>query len=184
MITESIVEILQSKGHYHRVPRPLHIVDVNFEFDAVMVGPENQRGLILILSAEDVPLDSVRRRVDTFSEALKITRSMRPITLVLIRQKSDNADNFDNSAIVALEKLGRVILVDPDKPLEASLHSLLSLNPPSTREPVESADDALRAELGNDSEDPVIRKLLKAAQKGRIDVERTLLEEIDRLAGF
>ena len=50
MITSSVISILQLKGHYSLAHQPMHVADVDFNFDAVLVGPHDQCGLVLLLN--------------------------------------------------------------------------------------------------------------------------------------
>lgn len=180
-MTESIIEMLKSKNNYRQVPQPLSIADVDFQFDfdAVLEGPDDHCGLVLILNSEKAPLYSVQRKIKAFSIVLARTNSMRPITLVLITEK------INDPAIESLEKLCRVITISPNNnDLRTCLRTILPLRLPELVKTRGSTDVTLREELGYDIEDVLISALLKAAQKNSSEVEHTIIEAIDQAANF
>lgn len=181
MIIHSVVDVLESKGNYHRVPQPLHIADVEFQFqfNAVLRGPGDQGSLVLVSSTIDIPISAVERRIKAFSIILGRSGSMRPITLVLI------TGNPNEETITALQDLCRVIVVPSDvEDPKGYLRTLLPLDLPDPVKTMESADIALREELGDNINDPLISKLLKAASKGSTEVELAMRELINHAADF
>ena len=178
MTIESIVEILQLKGHFRQAPKLVHIADADlkFDFDAILVGPGNEGGIVLVLDAADKALGAILRKLKAFSLVLDRSGSMRPMTLVLVTRDPDDPN------IAALEEFTRVIVVSPERDTETCLRALLPLHLPKPLKSTESAEAALRDELGDDIRDPLITRLLKAGLKGSTDVESKMREVIDRLA--
>jgi hypothetical protein len=180
MIIDEIVEILQSqsKGNYRLVSPKVLVADVEFDFDAVMVGPDDQQNIILIYNAQSISLDIVHREIEAFSLILDRTESTRSITLVLITNESNNP------TIKSLETLCRVVIVSPDKAVAESLCRLLPLLSRDTEKTIISAEAALRHELAESSQDPLIIELLNAAYKSDSAVEATMMKKIEAAANF
>jgi len=178
MDTKSISDLLELRGGYKLASQPLRVQDIEFkgDFDAVLVGPNGERGLVLVLDASAVPPKTIQRRLKAVCLALARTGSMRPVTIIV------NAGQvLDPSAIAELEALSRLIVIPADGNPEEYLRSLLRLKLPQGLES-KSADSVLREELGGAIADRFIDALIKAARKSSLDVEATVREYIDRAA--
>ncbi len=149
-------------------------IEFKGDFDAVLEGPDGERGLILVVDASALSLKTVQRRLKAACLALTRTRSMRPTSMVLITEKIP-----DDPALAELQALCRLIVIPAGADAEDCLRSLLRLKLPQ-EQVVRSADAVLREELGGDASDPFVSALMKAARKGPSDVERTVREQIDR----
>ena len=179
MSVDNVIQILERSGGYKRAPQPLRISEVEFKgtFDAVLVGPFDQNGLVLVLGAEPPHVEQVEYAVKAFATALDRVGSMRPFTLVLV-----TTVGVDDPGMVALQDVCRLITVPPKGKLEDHLRVLLPLKLPSPEARKKSADSALRDELGDNKEDPLIDALIRAARKNSGEVQRRMREEINRVA--
>ena len=175
---ERVLTVLEEQGGYRPVRQPLQVVDVDFKFgfDAVLVGPQNQDGLVIVLSAEDAPSGSLQRKVKAFILLLERTGSTRPVSLVLLTAEQST------KPVAALEAICRVILVPDDAEPEQALHPLLPLTIPAVPENLESAEDAINFELGSDAASPLVSALLRAARKGPEDVRDIVRSAVDNVA--
>src|SRR4051794_20126267 len=88
---QDVVDLLERRGGFRTRPKPLHVADIDydFEFDAVLEGPMEARTLILVLVKGATPGAAIERRLRSFSVALRRTGSMRPLTLVLLLESPD-----------------------------------------------------------------------------------------------
>ena len=179
MPVDNIIQILERSGGYRRAPQPLQISEVEFKgmFDAVLVGPMDQNGLVLVLGAESPHIEQIKYAVKAFATALDRAGSMRPFTLVLA-----TTVDVDDRALVALQDYCRVIAVPSSGKAEDYLRVLLPLRLPSPEARKKSADSALREELKDSKEDPLIDALITAARKSSDEVQRKMREEINRVA--
>jgi hypothetical protein len=178
MNAEQVSLLLESRGGYKLTSQPMRIDGIEFsgDFDAVLQGPNDERGLVLVVDASALSLKTVQRRLKAACVALARTKSMRPTSLVLITEKLP-----DDLTVAELEALCRLIVIPAGADAEDCLRSLLRLELPQEKV-VRSADAVLQEELGGDAGDPFVTALIKAVRKGPSDVERTVREQIDRAA--
>jgi hypothetical protein len=181
VLIDDIIRALEKRGGYTRAAEPPLISGVDFKgvFDAVLVGPKDQNGLVLVRGAEIASMGEIRRVVKAFTTALDRTGSTRPITLVLATMVSP-----DDPSILALQDSCRVITVPAGGKLEGYLRVLLPLKLPSRETGTKTADSALRDELEDSLEDPLIAALIRAARKNSDEVQRRMREEINRVAAL
>ena len=173
---ELLTAFLKDKGGYKPTPPPLHILDVDFAFDAVLIGPEDHNGLVLVHEVKNSSLGPISKKLKALSLALERTESTRTVTLLLL------GDLPTTPPLSELNKLCRVIVVSSDATLEESLASILPLELPQAMASTESADAALRAEASFDFSDPLIAKLLKAAKENETEVQKAMRSTIDEIA--
>jgi hypothetical protein len=174
MNTEMIINELVRHG-YQKVPQPLHIADINFDFAGALTGPNNQESLTLVLDGDGQSFAAAQRRLQAFVMVLERTGSTRPINVVVLAKK------VDVKAITALEEVARVVLVNPDRPLEKSLNVLMPLKLPEPIASSGSAETALEEELGG-RPDAVGERLLKAASESADKVESTMRKILQETA--
>jgi hypothetical protein len=166
MTADLVVNELTQHG-YRRIPQPLHVSELNFDFAGALSGPGEEQNLTLILEGEGAALIAAQKRLRAFAVVLDRSGSMRPMTVVVL------AKNPDADALASLEQLARVVVVPPDEPLSESLYTLLPLHLPEPIAPSVSADAALRLELGG-RPDGVAARLLKAAKESGEKVRLTM----------
>jgi hypothetical protein len=180
MNAKSVSDLLESRGGYSSASLPLRVNDIEFrgDFDAVLVGPNGERGLVLVLDAASVPAKTIQRRVKAVCLALARTGSMRPVTIVV-----NAGQALDRHAVAELQALCRLIVIPADGNPEEYLRSLLrlKLKRPQGQES-RSAGAVLREELGGRIADAFVEALIEAARRGPSDVEATVREQIDRVA--
>ena len=164
MSIEQVSELLTTKGGFRRVPKPLHIAELEFgfEFDAVFEGPHDQHGLVLIVDLSRLSLQIVERRVRAFALALSRTNSLRTVCLVLLNPEAGSNDR----TLFALELLCRVILVKSTEDPTFALRGVLPIHLPVPGISVVGADEALAEELKNRPVDELMKQLQKAAKSG------------------
>ncbi len=178
MIVERVSHLLESRGGYRLTSQPMRIDGIEFkgDFDAVLEGPDDERGLVLVVDASALPLKTVLRRLKAACLALTRTRSTRPASVVLITEQTPDAP-----ILAELQALCRLIVIPAGAGPEECLRGLLRLKLPQ-EQTVKSAGTVLEEELGGGATDPFVSALIKAARKGPADVERTVREHIDRAA--
>lgn len=176
MNIELLITFLKDRGRYKPTFPPLHILDVDFAFDAVLIGPEDHNGLVLVHEVRDSSLGSISNELKALSIALQRTESTRAVTLLLV------GDLPMTPPLSELNKLCRVIVVSSEASFEESLASILPLDLPQAIASSESADAALKAEASFDFSDPLISKLLKAAKENETEVQKAMRSTIDEIA--
>jgi hypothetical protein len=166
MNAEMIINALVLNG-YRKVPQPLHVADLNFDFSGALTGPFDQESLTLVLEGEGRALVAAEHRLRAFATVLERTGSVRPINVVVLSKKPDP------DAITALQEVARVVVVDPNRPLIESVNVLLPLQLPEPVASSGSAEAALLEELGA-APDAVSARLLKAARESSEKVRVTM----------
>jgi hypothetical protein len=174
MNTELIVNELARRG-YRKAPQPLHVADIDFDFDAALTGPNDQDSLTLVLEGDPEKLLAAQRRLRAFAIVLERIGSSRPINVVVL------AKHPDPKSLALLEESARVILVEPDVPLEQSLRPLLPLELPQPVDGSVSADSALLDMLGA-RPDTVSSRLIKAARESSEKVQATMRKILQDMA--
>ncbi len=143
----------------------MRIVNLEFDFEAVFVAPDDQYALVLVVEVptlDDSALDTLRRRLDRLSLALTRAESLRPVTLVLVTPKASPR------ALDAIRPLARIVVVSQVDQSEDDLTNalrefrpLLSVAPASS----EAVSDALTRHLGAATADPEVKSLRRAAAR-------------------
>jgi hypothetical protein len=181
--TERIVQTLESVG-YKRVPPPLAIAGLTFDFQAVFLGDERSLDLILVA---DMAFDDQRqllRNVEGVARTLDVIRSKRPITLVLAGPKPSG------DVLEAMSRVCRVLPINSAKTedigsaVRNSLAVLLPLEIPNasaaTAEPMKHVEER-SSELDAD-----VREVIPVAQHGANAVQgalhKLLLQQLPTIA--
>jgi hypothetical protein len=175
----AVVDELQRAGRYHLRPKLLHIADVDydFEFDAVLEGPEDEHNLIFVCYLDGSHTVAIERRLRALSIALRRTGSTRPFSLVLLMSKSDDV------TVTRLQSLCRVFPVLTDGSVPVALAPLLPLPMPTQSQTLVSAVESLRKELGSQVKDgDLAADLIKAAAGDGPAVEKAVLAAIRKAA--
>jgi hypothetical protein len=174
----AVVDVLRQRGAYRECPKPLHIADVDYEFqfDAIMEGPGDDKSLVLVCAADPAVLSALERRVLSLSHALRRVRSTRPLTLVLV------TDNPDPAQLVRLGEACRIIPVTAGQRAEVAIASLLPLPMPVPSHTMRSATEALRQALDSSLDHPLCAALLKAASDRSEAVEKVVLDALKKAA--
>lgn len=175
MRVDAIANILKEKGNYRRVPPPLHIADVEFAFpfDAFLTGPDDQRGLVLILDQGETTLGLIARKIRALSVALDRTGSNRPISVILI------SDENETAALAELSEYCRLIVVPTNQDPAPLLRSLLPLTLPAAGVSRKSAEQALRERV-EEQEGALMDELISGARANSGEVEKIVLKWINK----
>lgn len=80
---ERVVALLSEAGYY-RLPQPVAVADIPFEFAAVLAASSSLDLVVVIDTVTDTDVLNIRRRVEGLSRALDLVDSRRPLTVVLI----------------------------------------------------------------------------------------------------
>lgn len=177
MSIEQISDILTKIGGFRRVPEPLHIAefDFAFEFDAVLEGPGDQHGLVLISDVSRNSLPVIERRLRAFTLALSRTSSARTICLVLFGSQFGSS----NSVLTEIESICRIVLVPTSSEPGFALRALLPINLPEPGQRVVTADEALAVELAKGPVDELMKQLQKSARVSADAVQLAMRKAIE-----
>ncbi len=176
MNVELVIAFLKLHGQYSVSPEPIHVLEIDFHFDGVLLGPDTHNGLVLVQEVVGKSLSAVSKKIRAFTLALERSESMRVVTLVLVGQVPD-PDTF-----VELSQLCRVVVVSDQEPLGESLASILPLTLPKPLSSSETADEALKSELGPTFSEQFTGRLIKAARDSQQKVQETMRGAVDEIA--
>ena len=176
-VLKQIVGLLTPENWYAQQP-PLVLVDeASFPFDAVLKGPRDSAGLVVIAAADDGNFGAIVSRLRAFSNALLRRNSMRPLAVVLI------GDKLDARAQSELSSVCRVICVSRTAASPAAVRRallpLLKIEFPQTQTQTARPLDLLRSVLGKKAETSLVRTLLRAAEKGGDSVQSEMQSDIE-----
>ena len=167
---ELVMAVLESGG-YHRLPRPLTVAGIEFDFEAAARGTERSHDLVLV-TTDWLPVPRLQRLVAGLARSLDLAQSRRPVTLVIV-------GGFSASDRSELERHARVLHVESSNPTRAEVEHvvavLLPLDLPAAvimhgSDPV----NEVLATLGPGPDTAEHVALLRAAMEGADEVREAL----------
>jgi len=167
-VINTVLDVLTTNG-YRPAPTPLRVADVEFGFDAALVGPYDQGNLIVVTLDDGSEGSAVAKRIRSLMLVLNRSRSTRPVSIVLIGPAGGTASR-------AAGQLAHTIVVDSaaaPKSVPRLLAPLLPLRAPEPLGPTD-VNAVFSDSLGSLASSPEARALLSAARRGTSDVEETL----------
>lgn len=177
-ITDQIASTLISKGGYRRAQLPLRIHDIDFRFDAVLVGPEGEAGLVVVSNLREDSASRIVRKLSGLVTLLDRLKSRRSVSLVLVI-RSDWVMNTQE-----LEKLCHVVVVRPELAIEGSLRTLIPLRLPAAELQSEGAREVLINEMRSSNIDSRMEVLVQAADISESNVLKSIEQVINELISF
>jgi hypothetical protein len=103
---ERVVALLGEAG-YDRLPQPIEVAAIPFEFSAVLAGRSSLDLVVVIDTVADTDAAEIRRRVEGLSRALDVMQSRRPLTVIFVGPEP--AQDLQ----LALTRVARVLIVGP-----------------------------------------------------------------------
>jgi hypothetical protein len=160
---ERVIALLGEAG-YERLPPPVEVAGIPFEFSAVLTAGSSLDLVVVVDTVTDTDVASIRQRVEGMSRALDLVESRRPLTVVLIGPEPVP------ELLTALTRVARVLVAGvprAERELRNAIAVLLPLELVTVAEMPESwqsAREKLRATH------PDAAGLLEAAKAGREEV--------------
>ena len=176
MNIEDVVQFLKERAGYTQAANSLALLGMQLSFDAVLIGPEQHDGLLLIESAAGRGLNLLLNKMKALALALERTDSARTLTLVLL----DSEPAIP--AYVELNRICRLFILQENIPLEQALASILPLFLPAPVMAGDGAENTLKSELDEEANNPVVMKLIRAARVGEFEVEKSVRETVEDLS--
>lgn len=165
---ERVVALLTTAGFATR-PAPLHIGSVAFDFAAVLTSPKALDLLIVIDTLKD-PGKRVRQRISGLGNALDLSGSRRPLTVILVGPRLDPQDVDSISRFARTLYVGTPLGSSAEQELRDGLAVLLPLSLPEVASEPEESWSTLRAEIvAANSRD--LHHILEATVQGEEAVE-------------
>ena len=176
MSVREVVTLLIKDGKYRLISDGIHISELEFRFDAILLGPGDERGLVIVLDIRTEPLAPLRRRLRSFAQVLQRTGSNRPLTAVLV------GSGFTADELHATRAVCRVVLVQSDESVQSCLTPLLPLTLPDPVAQTVSATTLLRTELADKfASRSLAGTLLRASERGSEAVRDSIRDRVDRI---
>jgi hypothetical protein len=164
------------RGGYQRLPKPLTVAGMEFDFEAAARGTQRSHDLVLV-TTDRLPALRLQRLLAGLARSLDLAQSRRPITLVIIGDLSANDRD-------ELERHARVLHVESGDPSRAEVERviavLLPLDLPAGvimhgSDPV----NEVLATLGSGPDTPEHITLVRAAIGGTDEVRAALRSYIN-----
>lgn len=115
---ELVMAVLE-RGDYRRLPKPLTIAGMQFDFEAAARGTQRSHDLVLV-TTDRVPAPRLQRLVAGLARSLDLAQSRRPVTLVIVGALSAT----DRSE---LERHARVLHVESSDPSRAEVERAIAV---------------------------------------------------------
>ena len=179
MLPDDPVALLVEAG-YRRLSDPIRIEGVVLQFDDVLVGPGEERDLVLIERKQRSP-SSVARLARALVSVLEARNSRRPVSLVLVL--NDPAPAFHRE-FESIRQICPVYMLGPGTDIGRALRPLLPLRLPTRTPETRSADAVLTRILGSLASTQLVESLLAAAKDGSTAVEEVMLRAVDGVASL
>ena len=167
-----IADILEAAGY--KVRERLVVMSIPFEFGAVLIAPDRLSDLIVVADTAIEAEQELQDKVIGLSRALDVSRSIRPLTTVLVGPRPRP------STIEAIAKASRVLSIGPisdavsDARVRDRLAILLPFDPSLVDRRLADPMRELERELGELALDSLAAKLVEASQHGKKGVEAEL----------
>jgi hypothetical protein len=170
---EGVVEILTGSG-YRRLPSPLSIAGLSFEFPAALLGENPSPDLVLVADTAFEADTRILRKVEGVARALDVARSKRPLTAILVGPRPTG------TVLDAMTKVCRVLptgVIEPDDTSGLLQNWLAVLLPLALPEPSQNVTEPLEsiAQRSNDLDKSILEVVALAAQ-GSYSVQTRLHE--------
>jgi hypothetical protein len=162
---ERVVALLREAG-YERLPVPVAVAGIPFEFSAVLAARSSLDLIVVVDTVTETDVASIRRRVQGLSRALDLVESRRPLTVVVI-----GPDPLPELQ-VALTRVARVLMAGvpgSERELREAVAVLLPLELVTAAELPESWRSARDKLL---TAHPNVAEVLEAAKMGAEEVAK------------
>lgn len=171
-----IISMLQEAG-YQPVPVPLLIGGLKFDLPAALVGTGYSPDLIIVADTAYEEEGRLARKMEGVARALDISRSTRPLTLVVTGPRPSGATIESVARVCRVLPTGTLSSADADSSLRNWLAVLLPLDIPQTDGLV--ADPLHQVRVHASGLDQAMSKLIGAAPLGTQAVREELHRLID-----
>ena len=169
--TERVVQMLEAVG-YKRMPSPLAIAGLTFNFRAVFMGDSRSLDLILVADMAFDDQQNLLRSVEGVARTLDVIQSKRPITLILAGPKPSKEVMSAMSRVCRVLPIASSKTEDLDSAVRNSLAVLLPLVIPDTT--AATGEPMKQVEQRSSQLDADIREVISIALRGSSAVEQAL----------
>lgn len=86
---ERVVSLLEASNAFRRVPTPIKIGNVPFEFAAVLIGRDKNPDLVVVIDTINEDIQRTRQKIGGLGRAMDVVGSRRPVTAILTGPRPD-----------------------------------------------------------------------------------------------
>lgn len=115
---QDVMTVLENAA-FERLPRPLSVAGMQFDFEAAARGTHPSHDLVLV-ATDEIPLPRLQRLVAGLARSLDLAASRRPMSLVLIGDVS-STDRAE------LERYARVLPINSPTPGTAEIEQAVAV---------------------------------------------------------
>lgn len=115
---ELVMTVLEHGG-YQRLPKPLTVAGMEFDFEAAARGTQRSHDLVVV-TTDRLPARRLQRLLAGLARSLDLAQSRRPVTLVVVGDLSAN-DRGE------LERHARVLRVESADPSQAEVERVVAV---------------------------------------------------------
>ncbi|NHC25534.1 hypothetical protein G6553_20440 [Nocardioides sp. IC4_145] len=115
---ELVMTVLE-RGGYQRLPKPLTVAGMEFDFEAAARGTQRSHDLVLV-TTDRLPALRLQRLLAGLARSLDLAQSRRPVTLVIVGDLSAIDRN-------ELERHARVLHVESADPSQAEVERAIAI---------------------------------------------------------
>ena len=171
---EAVLEGLEGAG-FQKLPKPLVVGGVPFDFDAAATGTDVSHDLVVV-GGQDTDPPRLVQLLSGLNRSLHRLKSRRPVSAIVLGARPETATLHE------LEDRARVMLIESREPtltdVQAAISVLLPLKLPETTRTTSGPLDELLTSLGDDATDEH-RRLIDAARVGKEKVRETFRLSLD-----
>jgi hypothetical protein len=114
-----LVMALLERGGYQRLPKPLTVAGMEFDFEAAARGTQRSHDLVLV-TTDRLPAPRLQRLVAGLARSLDLAQSKRPVTLVMVGE-------FSAIDRRELERHARVLQVESSASSQAEVERAIAV---------------------------------------------------------
>jgi hypothetical protein len=171
---DRIVSILEASKAFRRVPTPIKIGNVPFEFSAVLLGRDKNPDLVVIVDTINEDIRRTRQKIGGLGRAMDVVESRRPVTAILTGPRPDEDALEAISRICRVLPVGTLTGLKDDKMLEDWLSVLLPLSLPSQAGIAADPIGEMTRLLPDSLDSTLIKSVVEAGPRGAKAVQHEL----------
>ena len=176
---DKVVDILVNEGGYRKLPQPMRVGSVSFQFAYALVAENRANDIVIVIELKSETSDeTVVRNVLGLTRALDVLKSKRSVTAVLTSGQAAPETIRSISRVCRVLPIGAPSGPKAEEAVRDWLSVLLPLKAVGSVQSAVKWEPALRERLHIVDETPYLERLIVAARAGEEAVEREFAAEI------
>lgn len=179
---DKVVDILVNEGGYRKLPQPMRVGSVSFQFAYALVAEKRANDIVIVIELKSETSDEiVVRNVLGLTRALDVLKSKRSVTAVLTSGQAAPETIRSISRVCRVLPIGAPSGPKADEAVRDWLSVLLPLKATGPTQAAIEWEPALREQLHIVDDTPYLERLIIAARTGEEFVEQEFAAEIATL---